>query len=72
MAASGTALRTWPEPVAEAMAGAAREVLAELAASSDLAGRIAASYGRALAHARAWSKWSDVAMLGLRNDHSVG
>jgi len=71
-AADGTALRTWPKPVAEAMAEAARAVLAELAASSDLAGRVAASYGRALGHARAWSKWSDVAMLGLRNDHSVG
>jgi len=72
VAAGGTELRTWPEPVAAAMADASRAVLAELSESSNLARRVAASYGGALGKARAWSQWSDVAMLALRNDHSVG
>lgn len=72
VAAGGTELRRWPEPVAAAMAEAARAVLAELAQGSDLASRVAASYGAALDRARQWSKWSDVEMLALRNGYSVG
>ncbi|MEP5246891.1 MAG: TRAP transporter substrate-binding protein [Alphaproteobacteria bacterium] len=72
VAAGGTELREWPEPVAAAMAGASQEVLAELAGSSDLAGRIALSYRDYLAKAREWSKWSDAAMLKLRNSHPAG
>ena len=68
----GTELREWPEPIAAAMAEASNEVLAELAMTSDLAGRIAASYRAYLAKAREWSKWSDAAMLKLRNEHPAG
>lgn len=72
VAAGGTELREWPEPVAAAMAKASNEVLAELAATSDLSGRIAASYSDYLAKARNWSEWSDAAMLRLRNSHPAG
>ncbi|MEQ8266280.1 MAG: TRAP transporter substrate-binding protein [Parvibaculum sp.] len=72
MAEGGTEPRTWPEPVAAAMAKVSGEVLAELSLTSDLAGRVAASYGDYLAKARSWSKWSEAAMLALRNAYPAG
>lgn len=71
LAESGTEMREWPEPVAAAMAKISKEVLSELAATSDLAARIAASHDAYLAKARGWSRWSDVAALNLRNNHPV-
>jgi hypothetical protein len=70
-AEGGPGLREWPEPVAAEIARVSGEVLAELAASSELAGRVAASHDAYLAKARRWSTWSDAAMLGLRNRHPV-
>ena len=70
-AEGGPELREWPEPVTAALARVSGEVLAELAASSELAGRVAASHDAYLAKARQWSRWSDGAMLALRNRHPL-
>ena len=66
-AEGGPELREWPKSVADEMVKVSAEVMAELAASSELAGRVAASHDAYLAKARTWSRWSDQAMLRLRN-----
>jgi TRAP-type mannitol/chloroaromatic compound transport system substrate-binding protein len=48
------------------MGRATKEVLAELAASSELAGKVHASFTNALEKSRVWSKWSDQAYLTIR------
>jgi len=40
--------------------------MAEIAASSELAGKVNASFTAALEKSRAWSRWSDQAYLSMR------
>ena len=62
----GVQLRTWPDDVVAEMGRATKEVLAEIAASSELAGKVNASFANALEKSRSWAKWSDQAYLTIR------
>jgi TRAP-type mannitol/chloroaromatic compound transport system substrate-binding protein len=62
----GVQPRTWPDDVVAEMGRATKEVLADIAASSELAGKVHASFTNALEKSRAWSKWSDQAYLDIR------
>lgn len=62
----GAQLRLWPESVAKAMGKATAEVLEETAAKSPMAGKIHASFKEYLPKAREYSKWSDLALLQMR------
>jgi TRAP-type mannitol/chloroaromatic compound transport system substrate-binding protein len=62
----GVQLRRMPREVMDALADATREVLDEVAATSELAGRIAASYRESLAGSSRWNAISDEAYLAAR------
>ena len=62
----GVELRTWSDDIVKALGGAAKEVLAELAATDELAEKISASFTAYLAEARGWSRWSDQRFLAMR------
>ena len=62
----GVQLRRMPTPVMDALAEATREVLPEVAETSELAGRIAASYRESLAQSGAWNAVADEAYLAAR------
>ena len=62
----GVQLRRMPPVVMDALAEATRAVLAEVAETSELAGRIAASYRESLAQSGAWNAVADEAYLAAR------
>ena len=62
----GVQLRRMPPDVMDALAEATRDVLAEIAATSELAGRIAQSYRESLAQSGAWNAVADEAYLAAR------
>ena len=59
-------LRLWPKDVVTAAGKAWAEVQREVAAADALAAKVNQSYAAYLAKARAWSRWSDLAALNLR------
>lgn len=59
-------LRRMPQDVMTALAGHTRDVLTEIAASSDIAGRIHTSYFDALRRYSAWNAVADEAYLAAR------
>lgn len=62
----GVQLREWPEEVAVEMGRATREVMAEISAANDMTRKVHASFSAALEKSRAWSRWSDLSYLNLR------
>lgn len=62
----GVQMRQMPQDVMDALAAATRDVLADVAGTSELAGRIAASYRDSLAQSGAWNAISDEAYLAAR------
>lgn len=62
----GVQLRRWPDDIATALGGATKEVLTEIAASNAEAGKVHASFADYLEKARAYAKWSDQALLEMR------
>ncbi|MEM9421827.1 MAG: TRAP transporter substrate-binding protein [Pseudomonadota bacterium] len=59
-------LRRMPDVILQALANATKEVLDEIAASSDIAGRIYESYRTSLSEASAWNAISDEAYMAAR------
>ncbi len=62
----GVELRRMSDEIMEALADATRDVLEEIAASSDIAGRIYDSYRASLVEASAWNAISDEAYMAMR------
>lgn len=68
----GVQLRRMPDVILRALAEASREVLDEIAASSEIAGRIDASYRKALTEAAQWNAISDEAYMAVRREMYTG
>lgn len=62
----GVQLRLWPKDVVTAAGKAWAEVQQEVAASDAFTAKVNQSYSAYLTKARAWSRWSDLAALNLR------
>ncbi len=62
----GVELRRMPQEVLDALARATKEVLDEVAASSEIAGRIAESYRSSVRQSAAWNTVADEAYLAAR------
>lgn len=60
-------LRTWPEPIVEALRATSDEVIAEVAASDAMSTKVNDAYQAYRTQAIAWSRWSDQALLEMRN-----
>jgi TRAP-type mannitol/chloroaromatic compound transport system substrate-binding protein len=63
----GVQLRMWPEEVAGAMREMSEQVLAEYASIDAMTEKVNASYVAYRDRAIEWSRWSDQAMLNMRN-----
>ncbi|RFB04244.1 TRAP transporter substrate-binding protein [Parvularcula marina] len=61
-------LRRMPPDILAALAAATREVLEEIAASSDIAGRIHASFAESLRQSLKWNAISDEAYMAARRE----
>jgi len=64
----GVQLRLWPDDIVKAAGAAWKEVQAEVVAGDPLAAKINASFVAYLTKARRWSRWSDRAMLRMRDE----
>jgi TRAP-type mannitol/chloroaromatic compound transport system substrate-binding protein len=62
----GVQLRLWPKDVVAAAGKAWKQVQQEVAQADALAAKVNQSHSAYLAKARAWSRWSDLAALNLR------
>jgi TRAP-type mannitol/chloroaromatic compound transport system substrate-binding protein len=62
----GVQLRLWPKDVVAAAGKAWKQVQQEVVQADALAAKVNQSYSAYLAKARAWSLWSDLAALNLR------
>jgi TRAP-type mannitol/chloroaromatic compound transport system substrate-binding protein len=67
MREKGTALRSFPAEVTDAMRAASEEVMDEMAKGDDLTARIVASYRNAARHQKSWSDVSVRAFLQARS-----
>jgi len=66
LAEEGVEVRTWPDDIVRALGATTREVLAELAASDELTGRVHASFSDFLVQANRYGQQFDQRLLEMR------